>query len=195
MIQRTMMRFAAARPGFTMAIAGCTGMQTKASSSMLPTSAFFTAEPDELKILQALSKAQDARIKACHKGHECEDAYYVRGLVALFVNRADAITTFQGLHSAMPNSRYDVATVGWLNLLQDQALSSHQSRALMTQLKEEVLHTFRERWTPGLLIRRRRQKGVWRGFPLRRRARVRQLLSRLHPSPSLFRRHLATSLT
>ena len=150
MIQRTMMRFAAGGLALTMAIAGCTGMQTKASSSMLPTSAFFTAEPDELKILQALSKAQDARIKACHKGHECEDAYYVRGLVALFVNRADAITTFQGLHSAMPSSRYDVATVGWLNLLQDQALSPQQSRALMTQLKEEVLHTLRERWDTGL---------------------------------------------
>jgi hypothetical protein len=122
----------------------------RSNSATLPTSAFFTTEPDELKILQALSKVQDARIKACHKGQECEDAYYVRGLVALFVNRADAITTFQGLHSAMPSSSYDVATVGWLNLLQDQALSSQHSRALMTQLKQQVLNTLRERWNTAL---------------------------------------------
>jgi hypothetical protein len=140
-------------------------MATKASSSTLPTSAFFTTEPDELKILQALSKAQDARIKACHKGQECEDAYYVRGLVALFVNRADAITTFQGLHSAMPGSRYDVATVGWLNLLQDQALSSQQSRGLMMQLKEEVLHTLRERWNTALAHQNKEAEGRLAGVP------------------------------
>ena len=45
---------------------------------------FFPADPDDLKSLNALSQAQDARIKACHKGNECEDAYYVRGLAALF---------------------------------------------------------------------------------------------------------------
>lgn len=45
----------------------------------------------------------------------------------------------------MPTSRYDVATAGWLNLLQDQTHASQYSLALMTQLKEEVLHTLRER--------------------------------------------------
>ena len=159
MMQRTMARWVLGGVMLAAASGGCTGIQTKASSASLPTSAFFTADPDELKILQALSKAQDARIKACHKGQECEDAYYVRGLVALFVNRADAVTTFQGLHSAMPTSRYETATVGWLNLLQDQALSSHQSRALMTQLKEEVLHTLRERWSTALAHQAKEAEG------------------------------------
>ncbi|MEO8325496.1 MAG: hypothetical protein ABI618_06585 [Nitrospirota bacterium] len=138
MIRRTMMGYVVGSLVLAMGIGGCTGMQAKASSATI-LSAFFAAEPDELKILQARSKAQDARILACHKRQECEDAYYVRGLVALFVNRADAVANFQGLHSAMPTSRYEVATVGWLDLLQDQALSSPHSRALMTQLKEEVL--------------------------------------------------------
>jgi hypothetical protein len=125
-------------------------MPNTSSMTTLPSSAFFTAEPDDLKTLQALSKAQEAQISACHKGRECEDAYYVRGLVALFENRADAITAFQQLHTAMPTSRYDAAAVGWLNLLQDNALASPHSRALMTQLKEEVLHTLKERWTTTL---------------------------------------------
>jgi hypothetical protein len=41
-------------------------MPTKGSSTTLPTSAFFTADPADLRILQTLSKAQDSRIKACH---------------------------------------------------------------------------------------------------------------------------------
>lgn len=35
----------------------------------------------------------------------------------------------------MPNSRYDVGTIGWLNLLQDPALSSISNRALRAQLR------------------------------------------------------------
>ena len=139
-------------------IGGCTFMPTS-SSATLPTSAFFTVEPDELQTLQALSKAQDAQIKACHKGRECEDAYYVRGLVALFENRADAISAFQQLHTMMPTSRYDVATIGWLNLLQDTALSSHHSRALKSQLKEEVLHILRERWNTALARQTKETEG------------------------------------
>jgi hypothetical protein len=66
-------------------------------------------------------------------------------LVALFENRADAITVFQELHTAMPNSRYEAATTGWLNLLQDASLSSDQNKALMIQLKQEVLHNLLDR--------------------------------------------------
>jgi hypothetical protein len=85
--------------------------------------------------------------------------YYVRGLVALFENRADAITAFQGLHTAMPSSRYDVATIGWLTVLQDKALASQHSRALKSQLKEEVLHTLRERWNAALARQTKETEG------------------------------------
>ena len=73
------------------------------------------------------------------------EAFYTRGLVALFENRADAITVFQQLHTAMPHSRYDAATVGWLNLLQDPSTNSVYSNALLVQLKQEVLHKLLER--------------------------------------------------
>ncbi|HMV58363.1 MAG TPA: hypothetical protein PKD38_14280, partial [Nitrospira sp.] len=39
----------------------------------------------------------------------------------------------------MPNSRYDSATTGWLNLLQDRASSSSESKAVLGQLKQQVL--------------------------------------------------------
>ncbi|MCW5797454.1 MAG: hypothetical protein KIT40_03055 [Nitrospira sp.] len=123
---------------------GCTTMKS-GTSTILPSSAFFPVDASELKPLQAIAHAQDARMKNCHKGPACEDAYYTRALVALFENRADAITVFQELRTAMPNSRYEVATVGWLNLLQDVSLSSHHNKALMVQLKQEVLHNLLDR--------------------------------------------------
>jgi hypothetical protein len=124
---------------------GCTTMSKPGSSTTLPSSAFFPIDANELKPLQAIGHAQDLRIKNCHKGLACEEAYYTRGLVALFENRADAITVFQELKTAMPNNRYDVATTGWLNRLQDTAPSSVLSKALMIQLKQEVLHNLLER--------------------------------------------------
>jgi hypothetical protein len=123
---------------------GCTIMKS-GSSTTLPSSAFFPTDSGELKTLQAIAHVQDTRMKNCHKGPSCEDAYYTRGLVALFENRADAITVFQELHTTMPNSRYDAATTGWLNLLQDTAPSSIYTKALLVQLKQEVLHNLLER--------------------------------------------------
>ncbi len=111
------------------------------SSASLPSSAFFLSGSAEASELHAIALTQETRMKACHKGPACEDAYYIRGLVALFENRADAITVFQQLHTAMPTSRYDLATQGWLNLLQDSTLSSVSSQALRAQLRQEVLHT------------------------------------------------------
>ena len=129
-------------------VEGCTIMKSgmkSGSSTTLPSSAFFPIDAGEMKPLQVIAHAQDSRMKNCHKGLACEEAYYTRGLVALFENRADAITVFQELHTAMPNSRYDAATIGWLNLLQDTAPSSIYSKALMSQLKQEVLHNLLER--------------------------------------------------
>lgn len=125
-------------------IEGCATIQP-GSSTTLPSSAFFQADPGELKPLQAIAHAQDLRMKNCHKGPACEDAYYTRALVALFENRADAIMVFQELRTAMPNSRYEGATTGWLNLLQDASVSSPHHRALMVQLRHEVLRHLLER--------------------------------------------------
>lgn len=111
------------------------------SSSTLPSSAFFISGSAEANKLHLIALTQETHMKGCHKGPACEDAYYIRGLVALFENRADAIAVFQELHTAMPDSRYDLATQGWLNLLQDFTLSSVSNQALRAQLRQEVLHT------------------------------------------------------
>ncbi len=124
----------------TGAIGGCSVMKG-GSSTILPSSAFFRSDGSELTRLHAVAVSQDTQMKTCHTGAACETAYYVRGLIALFENRADAISVFQQLHTAMPTSRYDVAALGWLHLLQDPTLSSVSSQALRVQLRQEVLHT------------------------------------------------------
>ena len=78
---------------FTITIWGCTLTKTS-SSTILPSSAYFAVDPSELKSLHALARTQEARMKGCPKSTGCEDAYYTRGLVALFENRADAINMF-----------------------------------------------------------------------------------------------------
>ena len=105
-------------------IEGCTIMKS-GSSTTLPSSAFFTVDAGELKPLQAVAHAQDSRMKNCHKGPACEEAYYTRGLVALFENRADAITVFQELHTAMPKSVERCST----NISHSSKVFSSRSRA------------------------------------------------------------------
>jgi len=127
-------------------LGGCVSLQGSAGiSTVLPSSAYFAIDQSELKALQAIGHAQDLRMKNCSKGLACEDAYYTRGLVALFENRADAVAVFQELHTTMPQSRFDAAVVGWLNLLQDSSPATKQNAALHAQLKQEVLHNLLER--------------------------------------------------
>jgi hypothetical protein len=130
---------------FLLTVLGCGTVKTR-SVVALPSSAYFVADPAELKALQALGKAHEVRMKACAKSVPlCEDAYYGRGLVALFENRADAINIFQELQTTMPNSRYAASTLRWLNLLQDSAPASSHSTVLFAQLRQEVLHSLLDR--------------------------------------------------
>lgn len=145
MSKQTFLRFALWGV-ITIGVGGCTILQPQSGTSViLPSSAFFSIDASELKPIQAIAAEQDARTKNCHKGPACEEAYYTRGLVALFENRGNAIVTFQELHTAMPNSRYDAAVMGWLNLLQDNAPVSEHNKALMDQLRQEILRNFAER--------------------------------------------------
>ncbi len=129
---------------FTVSIWGCALTKTS-SSTTLPSSAYFAVDPSELKSLHALARTQEARMKGCPKSTGCEDAYYTRGLVALFENRADAINMFQELRTTMPNSRYAAASIRWLYLLQTSSSRSSHNAILLDQLRHEVLHVLLDR--------------------------------------------------
>lgn len=124
-----------------LSFSGCV-MTNSHSTVTLPNSAFFASEPAELKALQAIAKMQEGRLKSCSKATPvCEDAYYTKGLVALFENRADAINVFQELHTTMPNGRHASSSLRWLYLLQDNTHASPYHTAILAQLRQEVLHS------------------------------------------------------
>jgi hypothetical protein len=133
-------------------VLGLSGCATNIRTSVvLPSSAYFAAEPAELKQLQAIAKIQEARMKNCGKSAVlCEEAYYTRGLVALFENRADAINFFQELHTTMSNGRYAASSLRWLSLLQDNSLASKHNSMLFAQLRQEVLNGLLEREEPAI---------------------------------------------
>lgn len=128
----------------TISIWGCS-LTKNSSSTTLPSSAYFSIDPSELKSLHALARTQEARMKGCPKSIGCEDAYYIRGLVALFENRADAINMFQELRTTMPTGRYAAASTRWLYLLQTSSSRSSHNAALLDQLRYEVLHVLLDR--------------------------------------------------
>ena len=119
-------------------ISGCAG--NGRSPGTLPSSAFFTADPADLKLLQALAQEQEQRIRHCPNPIGCEEAYYTRGLLALFQNRADAITAFQELRTIMPDGRHAASSTRWLYLLQESSPTSTHKQTVLAQLREEVLH-------------------------------------------------------
>ena len=71
----------------------------------LPSSAFFETDVKEREALQVVSRTQEARRANCQQNASCEEVTYLRGLVALFENREDAIHAFQELRTTVPNGR------------------------------------------------------------------------------------------
>ena len=65
---------------------------------------------------------------------------YLRGLVALFENREDAIHAFQELRTTVPNGRYAASSTRWLTLLQGGQPASVRHEPLFMQLRQEILH-------------------------------------------------------
>jgi hypothetical protein len=95
----------------------------------LPSSAFFETDVKEREALQVVSRTQEARRANCQQNASCEEVTYLRGLVALFENREDAIHAFQELRTTVPNGRYAASSTRWLTLLQGGQLGIRQARA------------------------------------------------------------------
>jgi hypothetical protein len=90
--------------------------------------------------LQVVSRTQEARRANCQQNASCEEVTYLRGLVALFENREDAIHAFQELRTTVPNGRYAASSTRWLTLLQGGQLASVRHEPLFMQLRQEILH-------------------------------------------------------
>jgi hypothetical protein len=140
MTKKTMHPFSILSTLFVLTMWGCAGHKTA-----LPSSAYFPTEPSELELLHGIARTQEARVKACRDESACEEAFYTRGLVALFDNRADAINIFHELRTTMPQGRYATDSIRWLYLLQESFMPNAHHAALQAQLRQVVLRTLLER--------------------------------------------------
>lgn len=66
---------------------------------------------------QSLIRRQDALIAKCQATNTCDQAYFNRGLTALFEHRDSAITHFQKVVSLAPKGKLSQASQAWVQLL------------------------------------------------------------------------------
>lgn len=77
----------------------------------------FRLEGVDQRGFQSLIRRQDVLVAKCQAANSCEQAYYNRGLTALFEHRDSAIAYFQKVVSLAPKGKLSQASQAWVQLL------------------------------------------------------------------------------
>jgi hypothetical protein len=88
---------------------------------------YFTADPGELKSLQALAKKQDLLAQKCTERNSCEQVYYTRALVGLYESRDSASKYFEKVIAVAPKSPLASSSKLWIELIERHAAPIEQS--------------------------------------------------------------------
>jgi DNA polymerase III delta prime subunit len=90
-----------------------------------PTGPFFTVDdPQETERIQTLRHVADQLLVTCSAGGSCDRAHYLRGLTALYEDRASAADEFQAAVAAAPTHERAESSRFWLDLLSETANDS-----------------------------------------------------------------------
>ncbi len=100
--------------------------------------AFFAAMPHDAAATQKLIREQEHRVQTCAAERACPRAHYLRGLAALYEDRAVARAHFQAVLTAEPNGPYAVASRDWLQLLDEGRLESAREARLVQAMEQVV---------------------------------------------------------
>jgi (p)ppGpp synthase/HD superfamily hydrolase len=109
---------------------------------------------------QSLVRRQDALIAKCSATNSCDQAYFNRGLTALFEHRDSAISNFQKVVSIAPKGKLAQVSQVWLQLLRsgpdaedgDSWISAHWNAQAIAR-ERELLNQAVESLARELLIR------------------------------------------
>lgn len=104
---------------------GCMGRPTP--TPMQGQSPYFRPDSQDAKAFQALGKRQDAILAKCGVAPDCDQALFLRGLIALFESRELARAQFQKVVALPQKSKYAPASQQWLNLLQNPTTGPNSS--------------------------------------------------------------------
>lgn len=88
---------------------------------------YFTADPGELKSLQALAKKQELLAQKCAERNSCEQVYYTRALVGLYESRDSASKYFEKVIAVAPKSPLASSSKLWIELIERHAAPIEQS--------------------------------------------------------------------
>jgi hypothetical protein len=104
-------------------LCGCTSIFPQAPVTVTP----LLGDPADGPLLWALVHEQDQRIEACEARKSCPPDLYLKGLLALFHSREQAMATFQQVKALAPHSRYFLWSTSWIDFLQASP-SAHVSK-------------------------------------------------------------------
>src|SRR5205085_1197269 len=82
-----------------------------------PPALFVLTHPVDVTLIEALAQEQDRRIAACHPRNSCPQDHYVRGFLALFSSRTQALASFHQVQAEAPGSRFAAGSSAWIDLL------------------------------------------------------------------------------
>ena len=122
------------------ALALCAGLILPACTSTprpVPP-AFFPPLPPDTANVQRLIREQEHRLQTCAAERVCPRAHYLRGLAALYEDRAVARTHFQAVLAAEPDGPYAFSSRTWLLLLNDGRLESARETRLVRAMERVV---------------------------------------------------------
>lgn len=122
------------------AAAFCAGVILPACTSTPPPvpPAFFASIPQDAVVMQRLIREQEHRVQTCAAERACPRAHYLRGLAALYEDRAVARAHFQAVLTAEPNGPYAVSSRNWVLLLDEGRFESPREARLMRAMERVV---------------------------------------------------------
>ncbi len=99
-----------------------------------PQTPYFVADSAETKVLQTLTKREEALASKCASKNTCDHVFFTRALAALYENRETATRYFEKVIAVAPKSQLAASSRLWLQLLQSGDIPENQSwfRSVLT---------------------------------------------------------------
>ena len=104
-------------------IVACSAVQHREAPVEPPTApplaSFFALDPQDVPLYESLEKQADQLLATCSPGRTCDQAHFIRGLVALYENRETATDHFQVAVAMAPTSARAESSLFWLQILKE----------------------------------------------------------------------------
>jgi hypothetical protein len=104
-------------------IVACSAMQQPEARVEPPAApaltSFFAPDPQDVPLYESLEKQADQLLASCSAGRTCDQAHFLRGLVALYGNRETATGHLEVAVSMAPTSARAESSLFWLQILDE----------------------------------------------------------------------------